>query len=183
VAFGSTSARPLPAAEPPAEAVAPEALLPLAVTIDYQGPEGRDLQGTRQVRAAAVEVLAASPSFRLADRAEGGHVLALHLASERKGRVWLTVLCVLSGTVLPAMVTEELLITAELRDPSGQVLGERKLTMEQTSVVELFMLFGMPFAWEGKIRLGLFCEVLRDLVDWAGGLTGQAAAPAPVPPG
>jgi hypothetical protein len=180
VAYGSTSARQLQPGDP---VRAETARLPLALTIDYQGPEGRDLQSTRQVREAALEALAASREFRLAEREEGGHVLALHLASERNERVWLTVLCVLSATLLPAMVTEELELTAELRAPSGQVLGERRLRMQQTSVVELFMVFGMPFAWESKVRGELFRALLLDLLDWAGGLAGARVAPAPAPPG
>ena len=173
VAWGTTTARLPPASDLEVPSAGERRALRLA--IDYQAPGGRDLQGTRQVREAALEALAGDRRFRLAERGEDAFVLALQLASERDERVWLTVLCILTATVLPAMVTEELDITAELRSPTGELLGERKLAMRQTSMVELFMLFGMPFAWEGKVRGELFRAVLADLLAWSGELTGGVA--------
>jgi hypothetical protein len=180
VAWGSTTARPPPDA--PAGSLPPVgARLPLGLAIDFQGPGGRDLAGIRQVRLAAEAVFAASPVFLLTGRELAAHVLAVHLASTREERVWLTVLCILSGSLLPAVVSEQVDITAELRGPGGRVLGERKLGLSQTSMVQLFGLFGMPFAWESTVRGNLFQDVLRDLLGWAEEILESPEEAGPTP--
>jgi hypothetical protein len=76
----------------------------------------------------------------------------------------LTILSGLTLLVVPAVATDVFDVEATLEDAFGRTIAVRHLRQEQTTLIELFMLFGMPFAslWQTEHRM--WTQVFQDLL-------------------
>jgi hypothetical protein len=117
----------------------------------------------------------------------GNEHYTLTLTVDNNGKMGLAILtavfCGLTLTVLPAFAIDEFKIVAELRDRSGTVIGKRRLDHKMTTVIEFFMLFGMPFASPFHASSKMLTVLSRDLAVWTWEtIKNPTAAPPPPPP-
>jgi hypothetical protein len=117
----------------------------------------------------------------------GNEQYTLTLTVDNTGRMGLAVatavFCGLTLTLLPAFAIDEFKIVAELRDRGGTVIGKRRLDHKMTTVIEFFMLFGMPFASPIHATGNMMTTIARDLAVWTWeAIKSPMAAPPPPPP-
>jgi hypothetical protein len=69
-------------------------------------------------------------------------------------------------TVLPSWVTQEYTTVAELTGPTGKVVATRRDVHSLTTITELFLVLGMPFAGVADTHQAMWTAVLQDLSVW-----------------
>jgi hypothetical protein len=116
----------------------------------------------------------------------GNEHYTLVLTVDNNGKMGLAILtavfCGLTLTILPAFAIDEFKIVAQLKDRGGNVIGTRRLDHKMTTVIEFFMLFGMPFASPIHAGNKMLTTISRDLAVWTWEtIRNPTAAPPPAP--
>jgi hypothetical protein len=109
--------------------------------------------------------------------------LTLQIRDDGSPNVVLAVLSGLTLTVLPAWASDDYDIVATLQDRTGQVVGTHHLQQSQTMLIELLMIFGMPFASPHSVQERLWKQVFEDVFTFCDEeVRRRGAAPPPGPP-
>jgi hypothetical protein len=88
------------------------------------------------------------------------HVKSVNSGNPNRG---LAVLSGLTLLVIPAVATDYYDIEATLRDPFGRTIAVRRLRQELTTVFQVLMLFGMPFANPWQVQHRMWTSIFQDL--------------------
>lgn len=146
--------------------------VPLVLSVSYDAT-GVDMdRGARTKRvdlllSRAHDVFDDGDQFDLKDAQEGhDYALAVDVMDEAWPNTALAVVSGLTLTVIPAVSWDTFTITATLRSPDGSQLGHRQIRQEETMLVQLFTIFGMPFAAPTNVDQKLWIGVFRDLALW-----------------
>jgi hypothetical protein len=168
----STAAREFPSFPPEGLAQGAPANVLLTVTFTASGMPGSEK--LRQFQDAKIEDLAENllnqtGGVRVAlNPSEAQYRLALKVNDMGGGRaaeIARTISYILL-TVPPSWVTQEYTTVAELTGPSGNLVAQRRDVHSLTTITELFLLLGMPFAGVEDAHQEMWTAVLKDVSVW-----------------
>jgi hypothetical protein len=94
------------------------------------------------------------------------YALSVDVLDDGSPNIPLAVLSGLTLTVLPAVAVDDFTVTARLLAPDGKAIGDRVLRQKMTTLIQLFMVFGMPAASPRTVEKDLFVGVFRDVALW-----------------
>lgn len=123
--------------------------------------------GVTRILDVAIPTIEQSGLFEVATLAEADYQLAVKVFDEAHPRLALAVISGITLGIFPAVASDDYAIEAVLRDSAGGVVAKREIEESLTTVLQLFMVFGMPFAPPGKASESLWRTLWRDLVTWA----------------
>jgi hypothetical protein len=139
----------------------------------------------RQVFGHATEVVSRSRRFVLAEASESAdYRLAVRVVDSGNANTLGAVLSGLTLTILPSWATDKYDIVASLRNKTGPALATRRIHQELTMVIQLFMLFGMPFASPSQVSEQMWQQVFEDLLVFCDDEVGrrERGVPSALPP-
>jgi hypothetical protein len=100
------------------------------------------------------------------DKTTSDYVLVMNVRDEGNPNLALSFLSGFTLTILPTFATDSYIITCELRDHAGKKIGERKIEQEMTTIIELLMIFGTPFASPKQVSERMWRQTLKDVTVW-----------------
>jgi len=97
---------------------------------------------------------------------EPEYTLKVTVANEGNPRIWMAVISGITLTILPAVASDYFTIDVALSHRDGRTLGKQQIKQDVTTLIQFFMLFGMPFAHPGKAINSMWEEVTVEVADW-----------------
>lgn len=167
---------------PPAELRAEQPpKLALEIRFDTSASHTYESGGVTQLLDVAIPTIEESGLFEVATRREADYHLQVKVFDDAHPRLGLAILSGITLTLFPAVASDYYTIEAVLKDRAGRVIAERRTEETVTTMIQLFMLFGLPFAPPGRAGEAMLHMLWQDLVTWAWEAANVArGAPPPV---
>lgn len=169
------------------KAPAAEKLIPLTLNVRYDAynvdvePAART-KAIDNIEGWARQVLQSEDQFSFGWASGPAYALSVDVVDDASPNVMLAVLSGVTLTVLPAVAVDDFTITARLKAPDGKPLGKHVVRQKMTTLIQLFMIFGMPVATPRTVEKELFEGVFRDVGLWTRDAVVKHKAGAAAPP-
>jgi hypothetical protein len=169
----------------PTAAMQTEPPVSMAVDVNYRifgmnPPPAALLKAATDLRGKALGVAARSRRFMVPGPQQPADFhLDLQIADQASPHIPLAILSGLTLTVLPAWASDDFDIVGTLQDRTGRVVATYHAQQGQTVLIQLLMVFGMPFASPGATGDRLWNQVFEDVFAFCDEHIGQGGS-APV---
>lgn len=172
IAFHSGDARLIDPYPPEALQAKPAKPKTVAMETRYQLVGMTTTDSMRQsavdnIEGWAENIISETGYFRYSvDKKTADYVLVMNVRDDGEPNVGLAMLSGFTLTIIPAFATDAFTITCELRDHAGNNIGERRIKQKMTTVIQLLMMFGTPFASPKQVSERMWRQVLQDVTVW-----------------
>ena len=85
-------------------------------------------------------------------------------------------------TVIPGYAADHFKVVATLKNKAGNVLGKYEINQTSSTLFQLFMVFGMPFAYPKKVSEQMWHQIFGDVLVWSHEVI-EGGTPGTTPPG
>ncbi len=101
------------------------------------------------------------------DASSADYRLVLRVRDDGSPNFALAILAGFTMLVVPAVASDQFTTEGDLVTKAGNVLGTYRTNHSMTTVMEILLMFGMPFAWPRSVEKEMWTAITRDMAVWS----------------